>query len=454
MSRLVGIHTGGAALVCGIVLFAAAGCSRSDAKQVEENLGTLPWLRHSSNADLAKHLAQIEEQQGTPEQLERDWPPDADNAAVGLSEVFKPGVLNRALGRSDELMPAGPFVFGAVELVPIVQFSKGYEFQRRKVVAALKRKSCRFKIRFTEGLLADTSALDAVRLAVRLENFRVAERLGDGQPVEAVEPLAIAFQLVRLIAAEPHVAYRLEAVALREESLRALAAVAQHPRTSKMVLRSLGQILAGQLGDWPDDRRAWIGDRAIGLHAYEMVRDGQILSMLTDEEYKALAEKGTLAHLPIALQGKGVLDRDQLFYLTTMGRVIDACQEPYFRRKKLFADIRQELEDAKRSSEFRFVSGRMLLPDIETAQQQQARDRARCEAWTLAIAKAVGAPPPEFDVNPLSGKPYQANIESQDGRPVRVVVTGVGDGTAADDEPVVVPIPGASGDLLSAAEDR
>jgi hypothetical protein len=373
-------------------------------------------------------------------QHEADWPDDATNIAVGLAEVFKPGVLKRALRRCDELMPAGPFVFGAVELVPIVQFRQGHEVQRRKVVAALKRETCRFKIQFTEGLLADTSPLDVVRLAVRLENFRVAEFLGEGRPVDAVEPLAIGFQLIRLIAAEQHVAYRSEAAMLREESLRVLAAVAQHPQTSRMVLRSLGQILVGQIADWPDDRRAWIGYRAVGLHAYEMVRDGQILSLLTDEEYNKTIEDQTLIHLPIALQGKGVLDHDELFYLQTMQRLIDACKQPYYLRKPLFDELRQEQDDAKRSSEFRYISERILLPGTEQVHEDQARDRARCEAWTLAIAKAVGAPLPEFKLNPLSGKPYQIAIESKDGQPLRIVVTGVGDGTAADDEPIIVPI--------------
>lgn len=425
--------------------FVMSGCTRSEATPVEEDLGTLPWLRHTNNAELADQLAHIEEHQGTPEQLEQNLPADADNVAVGLSEVFKPSVLERALLRSDELMPPGPFVFGAVELAPVSQFRQGYDFQRRKVVAALKRKTCRFKIQFTDGLLADTLPLDVARLAVRLQNFLVAERLGDGQPVEAVEPLAVGFQLIRLLAAEQHVAYRLEAAALREESLRALAAVAQHPNTTQLVQRSLGQILAGQLAAWPEDRRAWIGDRAIGMHAYEMIRDGQVLSLLTDEEYTQMTEDGTLFHLPKALQAKGVLDRDQQYYLDAMQRIIGACEKPYYERKNLFTKIRQELDAAKRSSEFRFVSGRMLLPEIEQAHRTQARDRARCEAWTLALAKAVGAPPPEFDLNPLSGKPYMVAVESREESSSHVIVTGIGDGTVADDEPVVVPIPASRG---------
>ena len=422
------------------VVWANTGCSRTEATPVEKDLGKLPWLRHTNDEELAATLARIEEQQGTPEQLESDWPEDSQNVAVGLTEIFKPGTLKRALRRSEELMPVGPFIFDAVELVPVKQFRAGHEFQRRKVTEALRRETCRFKIEYTDGLLADTSPLDAVRLAVRLENFRVAEILADGRPADAVDPLEIGFHLIDRIAAEQHVAYRLEAAALREESLRVLAAIAQHPQTSPQVLRWLGRVLAEQLTSWPDDSRAWVGDRAIGLHAYEMVRDGQILSLLTEEEYKAAIEDETLMHLPVALRANGVLDRDQQYYLDTMQRIIDASKNPYYERKKLFMTIRQELDEAKRSGEFRYVSARILLPEIQRLHRMQARDRARCEAWTLAIAKAVAAPLPEIDRNPLTGKPYHIHVESHAGQPTRVVVTGIGE-SVDDDEPVVVPIP-------------
>ena len=424
-----------------LVSAGAAGCSRSKATPVDEDLGKLPWLRHCGNVELVEELARIEEENGTPEQLEAGWPADVDNVAVGLTEVFKPGALKRGLQRAEQLMPERQFVFGAVELVPVSQFRQGYETQRLKIVAALNRKTCRFKIQHTEGLLADLTPLDVVRLAVRLEGFRVAERLGDARPVDAIEPLSTMFQLVRLIGVEPHVAYRLEAANLREDTLRVLAAVAQHPQASPAVLNSLRQLVARELAAWPDDRQAWVGDRATGLHLYEMVRDGQILSLLTDDEMEKLNKDGTLAHLPLALRAEGVLDADEYYYMQTMRRILAACEKPYYERRELFAQIRDELDDSRRSSEFRFVSGRMLLPPIEDGHRAQARDRARCEAWALALAKAAGSDPPEWKTNPLSGKPYRLEVQNRDGRPAHVVVSGIGDGTVADDEPIVVPVP-------------
>jgi hypothetical protein len=153
-----------------------------------------------------------------------------------------------------------------------------------------------------------------------------------------------------------------------------------------------------------------------------------------------LGEKGTLVHLPTALQGAGVLDRDQQYYLRTMQRIIDSCAQPYYLRKKLFAALRQEQDEAQRSSEFRFVSSTILLPQIEESHRTQARDRARCEAWTLAIAKALGVPLPDFKLNPFTGKPYVVELESENDRPSRVVVTGLDDDPVSD-TPVVVPIP-------------
>jgi hypothetical protein len=36
-----------------------------------------------------------------------------------------------------------------------------------------------------------------------------------------------------------------------------------------------------------------------------------------------------------------------------------------------------------------------------------ANDRARCEAWALAIAQALNTTPPAYVTNPETGYPYQ-----------------------------------------------
>jgi hypothetical protein len=63
----------------------------------------------------------------------------------------------------------------------------------------------------------------------------------------------------------------------------------------------------------------------------------------------------------------------------------------------------------------------MLLPAVQKGHAMQARERANCEAWAIALALATGRPAPPFQVNPLTGGEYR--FEKTGGR---VVVHDVG----------------------------
>ena len=115
------------------------------------------------------------------------------------------------------------------------------------------------------------------------------------------------------LAGIPHVGSRLLAARLRQEALQVLDAVVEHPRATPAVLVSLRQLLETSLDQWTPDRLAWVGDRILGLHAYEMVRDNQLLNVLTSQEIDALKRDGKLEPFVTAVvQG---VDDDQWFYL-------------------------------------------------------------------------------------------------------------------------------------------
>jgi hypothetical protein len=74
----------------------------------------------------------------------------------------------------------------------------------------------------------------------------------------------------------------------------------------------------------------------------------------------------------------------------------------------------------------------LLLPAVQNGQAIQARERANCEAWAIALARATGRPGPPFQVNPLTGDRYRS--EEKDGK---ILVHDMGpDGLT----PIVVPV--------------
>jgi len=163
-------------------------------------------------------------------------------------------------------------------------------------------------------------------------------------------------------------------------------------------------LLANQMRDWTDDAEAWRGERAIGLHTYEMVRDGQILSLLTNEESKEFIAQGP-QRFGRAIQKN--IDEDELFYLRTMRKIIEVCRDPYFKRLKTLADIGAELESRHSGPNQAFVAELLLKKDLQWGQRQQAIDRAAMEAWLVALSSATGVLLKQQPINSLTGRPYR-----------------------------------------------
>ncbi len=399
------------------VAVAVAGCGRKnsagygDAKTIDD-LGELPWLSSSPNVAMQDHLTRIRQQQGTPNQLDAHRPPDAQNVAVGLAAVFDSRRISRIDRQAERLFPSGRFEFDAIRLQKVMRFvsdhsdqRENHPNQRTEIRKALTRPRCRFDLQFSKGLLATLPDLQIVRTCVRLEGLAIAEILFDKQrPSGTIEPLGVMLRLVAYLAAEKHLASRLEAARLRRETMSVLEAVAQHPKTNTSVLRGLLDLVGAQLESWPADADAWIGDRALGLHTYELVRAGELMSLLTSEETRRFRKRGTPGDLFLAV--KRNIDRDEGYYLDTIETIIAACNEPYYKRRGMFGQIRTDLNDRENTAKYPFVSGRILLDDIENGQQLQARDLALCQSWAVALAMACGESPSAYKVSPLSGEPY------------------------------------------------
>jgi len=397
-----------------------------------QRYGKLPGLKHTTCGDLLDEADRIAEEGGMPEQLGQSEIPATDNVAAGLKGLFPAKKLETILGESEKIFPPKAFVFNPLQLEKAIRFSKKYDAQHRQIRDALRRPQCDFDIDHEAGFAADLSFVDVARIAARLEAFAVAEALAGDDPAGAVEPLSHLLRLATCLDGEKHPTVRLEAAFVRAEGLNVLQSIVEHPKIVRAHLQQLHKIIEGQLTAWPDDADAWIGDRALGMHAYEVVRAGEILSLLNEEEVEQFRQEGSLEQLPAA--ARRTADQDEFYYLETMRKIIESCDRPYYMRVALFENIRNDLQKRRDSADFPLVAGRLLLPDIEQGHAIQARDRANCEAWALALARGAGCGPPPYEVNPLTGKKYRL-IEEEG----RIEVRNVGTGRRGDDPPVVVP---------------
>jgi len=444
-----------------------AGCRRSTSeeasrRQIAEAFGRLPGLNAAPDPQLRAELARIVEEKATPELLARSEIPADQNAAEVLSGLFDPAEVRSILDRSAAIFPPGEFKFSPTGLEKAIRFREEYEVQRQRARHALQRPSSKFPIQYEAGFAADVSFIDMVRISGRLEAFWAAESLAGDDVASAIESLEYMFRLAACLAAEKHATARLQAAFLREEALSVLQAIVEHPEISQPKitheqLRRLAAMVQGQLAAWTPDQHAWIGDRALGMHAYELVRAGRLMELLTEGELKQFAQEGILGDMPAAAERN--VNQDELYYLEAMRKIIDACSRPYYERIEVLQSIREDLQRKRNSPEFPLVAGRLLLADMEKGHAIQARDRAQCEAWALALATAAGdlpavggmggrhtppprvghenAPPnglPGYRISPLAGVEYE--IARQEGL---VMVWCKGAGGQGDSPLVIVP---------------
>jgi hypothetical protein len=406
--------------------------------------GKLPGLRESHHPELRAELARLVSERATPALLTREAQlarrsagdhnttlEAADFACNPLADIFPADLLRRAEPRAAELVASDQFQFSDSHLEAAAQFRELLEPQRQRFRESIQQPDFTFAVRHVDGLMADLSFIDAAQLGSRLEALWAAELIGRGRPDEAIEPLVSMLRAVGLLAAESHPATRMAAAHMRAEALHLLGAIARHPHVSHDAHVRLSRLLADQLAQWPPDANAWIGDRAQGLHTYELIRDGHLLSVLRPEEIREIEREEGQKALG-SVEGES-LDNDELFYLNAMRTIIDSCEQPYWRRKGVFQQIRKQLEELRNTDDFPLVAARVLLTDMEMGHQVQAQDRGRCEGWALALAAALGRKRPDYEANPLTGTPYRVREQAD-----RITVWEAG--PPSDGRPIVIPI--------------
>jgi hypothetical protein len=361
--------------------------------------------------------------------------PDADNFVVAILTaipVDRRARLQRQLERS---YPDGALRLSTLQLEHIHDVLADWQTERNAIQNALKLQRSDFGVSYSQGLLADLNSVNVVMMAHRLLAEEAINAAYGGDLQAATLALPNLFRISAALAAESNLTMRIAAARLRQDGLRIVEFIAHHPDVQEFHIGAMQSLISNQLQSWTEDAEAWRGERAIGLHAYEMVRDGQILSLLTTEESKQVLEQGP-QRFGRAIQKN--LDEDELFYLRTMRKVIEICRDPYFKRLKSLTDLGAELESRRKGSNQAFVADLLLKKDLQWGQRQQAVDRAAMEAWLIALSSSKGVILKQQPVNPLTGRAYRI---VEEGSRIEVYDVNLTDEVAdVWSEPLVVPV--------------
>ncbi len=422
---------------CSVSHYSAARGGESGTPQADAFLAyaDLPGLAQTHHQGLQNELALLQAEQATPRLLDEQQRLGGDDSPVDLvdtfNSAFNPSSLKYAHRCADKLFDGPKFPWDPINLQRAFRLRQEFDPQRLSIREAVAQPNANLRVQLSRGVGMDLDFIDAARLYNRLEMFQAAQQLTDGNIAGAIETLAAMLALTQRLGEQKLVVARMAAVENRREARQILQTIVMHTGANASHLQQLRTLVDDQLRHWPADADCWIGDRAVGLHTYEMIRDGQLLSILTEEEIVQYQQDGTLAAFAAAA-GRW-LDGDEHFYLTAMRKIIDACGQPFPQRRRTFDDIQQELNERRQSPEYPLVADRLLLQGIEDGQRRQAADRAWAEAWAIALHIALNDRSSPAVLNPLTGKEFPIHIDER-----QAVVTRI-DPLEADAE-VIVPL--------------
>ncbi|MEX2168109.1 MAG: hypothetical protein WD851_02275 [Pirellulales bacterium] len=372
----------------------------------------LPGARASENSRLQQALRDVELAHRLPQQMIRQPPPDEENAAVALAQVFNDRSREQLDAVTHAAMPTDRFEFDEKQLVKVKRLLRRWETERVQLAAATKLPRCGFAIDFERGYFAEHPFLTETAVAVRLALLECVPSLVDGDLDAAQRNLSRALRWIGWLADEQLLEAKVLAARLRGEALLAVEAIAWHPLADPATWRELLKLLQQQLDHWPSDEAGLIGDRARSLHAYEVIRRGMLDLLLTLEERAKLVEDEQLDRLQNL--SREAVDLDEALYLETMQKIIALSDVPFFERQPKLAELYGKLESQANGRGYPELAMRLFLADLVAAQEQLARDRGRYEGWAITLAAAVGDELPPYTTNPLNGHAYEVRRTIQE----------------------------------------
>lgn len=383
-----------------------------------EELGRLPGLRRSNDPRLKEELARIEEERATPEQLTVILPPAEENLATVLVDLFPKERLEFLVAQTSDWLRLMPYQLQAEDRKAAEELIKSFQSRRATLRAGLRRPKCVFPIRFTAGFGANLGFVDQCVLAVQIEGIAANLALSQGHLASAIDSLDVAFQLCGNLSRAKHPQMRWQAALLRRQVMDWLQIVVSSPEITRDDLGKLADRLQKELASWPSDADTWIGARALGMHAYEVVRIGRLYDILTEREIKQLRQLYDMEELVRIAQEHA--DEDELFYLTQMRSIIALCQKPYYQRVDEMEKLRAIWETKSHDDET-IIACRVLLPEVPLGETTHAEDLANVCAWLAALRAAREESLSRDFVNPLTGSPFIVETEND-----TIYVSGIG----------------------------
>ncbi len=396
-----------------LFLMVLGGCGSPPADENAEDFSVYAALKltfESPDEAMQTELSRIQSEKGLPQQMQAAE--EQLRGADDLTAVFQGGFgsideINSLHTRLMRMWPKRDLDF-ARALPGLNSLLRDQRQPRSLLKDALRSSDSRFRLDFAHGLGTDFQWLKATEVFARMELVQIADAIDRFHPKRGIDPLNMMLRLAHKLDKAPQLIPRLQAVEVRRFALKGVQQLATDPESTEEIRETLLELLNQHLELWPDERKAWKGDRALGMHVYEMVRSGEYLSLLTDDEITDLDARRE--RFDRALVVTRNIDVDELYYLDTMRQVMEMSAVPFYERNETWNERFTMLDEKRNQPEFPRVAADMMFAAFTTAQQRIARDRSRCDAWRMALQQSLELPVNEA-IHQVTGTPLSFDNE-------------------------------------------
>ncbi len=353
----------------------------------------IPWtyFNITLGLKLERELEAIRER-GEPLTLEQalpETPPREQNAAYVYEQVFHvfrewegaradaaPGTPLREL--EDEMsMAVAEFVSGErPELAPAARewlFSDDMQRRLEAIRRASQMERCVFPVNWEDGFAALLPQFAHFHVAQRLVAARMMLAARAGDTDGALQWCEVSLRMAEHAGQEPTLIAFLVRVAMQDIAFRGAEQILTEVAVPPDQARRLRGIVSSE-GLWENFDRAMLGERVLGLWAFEHISSGMVAEMLEDPAWAATWK------LYRSVLARPVRGYDQLAYLRLMGEQLAFLDQPYREVARASSPVEERIRDVGWLAPIT----QMLVPAFSRAQTR--RDQAIAELNQFQIA--------------------------------------------------------------------
>ena len=243
-----------------------------------------------------------------------------------------------------------------------------------------------------------------------LEEYAAAQALLEGNIESAIDALAYIFRITYLASTLENVGARLDATVVRLRTFDVMQRIILDPKFERTHLMTLRNRLLDERNHWTPEYAAWFGDRASGMMLYHRIVMNGLENAVEPADFAWMEQRGVVEMFN--QRHRDYQETDKVFYLRSMQKILDICDEPFVRRLDVLNQIYNDLLatentfDEEGNAREHFVA-HIMLKDVNHLMRFFAEDESALNRALAAMSESLGQRTADRYRDPFTDEPYE-----------------------------------------------